>query len=175
MDYLWIYLLVTCGSVKKCTCRAALVRQFYAPRDGVSNPASVGSHWSDIIGLSLRGGRGEDSAGDDLDCRIPSTSGNQSSPCGLKKTYVSQGLSDPTKDGVYAGCKARGNVGVIDYQIGIKRETIKKTIKKKIHWLSYRVIHSIDWMNEVHDHMRISILSIWLQAIAPQTGQSMLF
>ena len=35
----------------------ALVRQFYAPRDGVSN---------DIIGSSLRG-RGEVSAGDDLD------------------------------------------------------------------------------------------------------------
>ena len=59
----------------------------------------AGSHWSDIIGSSLRG-RGEDSAGDDLDRRISSTSGawnhgSQSSAYGLKKAYVSQGSPDP--------------------------------------------------------------------------------
>ena len=63
-------------------------------------PASRGGvAWSDTIGSSLRG-RGEDSAGDDLDRRISSTSGvwnhgSQSSAYGLKKAYVSQGSLDP--------------------------------------------------------------------------------
>ena len=80
----------------------------------------AGSHWSDIIGSSLRG-RGEASAGDNLDCRIPSTSGawnhgKQASSCGLKKAYVSQDrwilTERGARDGVYAANPkliARGN------------------------------------------------------------------
>ena len=53
---------------------------FHMPRLSLAS-----SHWSDIIGSSLRG-RGEDSAGDDLDRRIPSTSGPQGrGVCGESK------------------------------------------------------------------------------------------
>ena len=96
----------------------ALVRHCYTPRDGVLNPVSAKAEfgwlvWSDIIGSPLCG-RGEDSAGDNLDRRIPSTSGawnhgRQACSCGLKKAYVSQDrwiLIGATRDGVYAESEA---------------------------------------------------------------------
>ena len=62
-----------------------------------------------MIGSPLRG-RWEDSAGDNLDRHIPSTSGawnhdRQASSCGFKKAHVSQDrwiLTGAARDGVYA-------------------------------------------------------------------------